>query len=123
MPKKITIPLATYGTGSVPIASTLIPGSVTSVTVTLDVGVWTNPLARLTLRLEKSEDGGKTWTGGGVPFEDVGPNSAGVFLGKNGLPRTIIVGFFTWPSTVTHVRGTLQIAGGTIRTVGSVEIN
>lgn len=122
MPKTVTIPTATYTTGMAPIASTKILGGVQSATITLDVSAWTNPLARLTLRLEKSEDGGTTWTGGGVPFEDVGPNSAGVFPGKDGLPRTSIAGFFTWPTTVTHMRGTVQMTGGTIRTGGSVDI-
>ena len=116
----VTIPKRNYQTGQSEIAPTVVPLGSTQLQITLDVTDWTNPASILSMAMEKSEDDGVTWTGGGAFTSQ--PNANGQFIGKNGNVLTNLKTSFSWPSTVTRIRGAITISGATIRTGGTVTV-
>lgn len=117
----ITIPTATYNVGSATIPTSTVPAGATSMDVLFNVTNWTNPDSRLTIALEISLDNQATWVGGGSSMTHCGAD--GTFRGKNGEVLTSILASFSWPSGVTHLRGTLTITGASINTGGTVTVN
>lgn len=117
----IPIPAKTYNVGSVQIPPTAVPAGSSSMTIVLDVTQWTNPASVLSVAMEMSTDGGVTWVGGGAFTTH--PNANGQFPGKSGAPLSTIMSFWSWPSSVTHLRGTVTITGTPIQTSGTITVN
>jgi hypothetical protein len=122
LPLIIAIPVVSRPVGNTAIPSTAVPTGAISMTVDLDFTAWTNPVATLTIALERSEDGGVTWVPAGGLF-GLHPNASGQFVGRSGQVLTHGGVFVTWPPNTTHLRGTVTISGASIVTGGTVTVN
>lgn len=115
----ISIPNRTYQTGVASIAEAPVLAGSSTLKATLNVTQWTNPASVLTMIMEMSEDNGATWVGGGAFTAQC--DADGTFRRK-GVILTEIGATFQWPPTVNRLRGTITIAGASIRTSGTVEV-
>lgn len=117
----ITIPLNLYNVGSQPIASSPVPVGAVEMMITLATAAWINPVAMMDIAMEFSLDNESTWLPGGRAPMQCRPD--GTFRGPGGTILTETKARFSWPSGVTHARGTVTITGASITTGGTVDIN
>jgi len=117
----VPIPDNTYQVGSAPISAQAVPAGAVQMVCTFATVNWTNPLAALHIALEVSRNNQATWTGGGESTTACG--SDGLFHNRSGGVLSTISSEFTWPSGVTHLRGTVTISGAAIHTNGTVVVN
>lgn len=116
-----TIPSNTYNIGSQPIAAAPVPVGAKQLLLILDAVNWTNPLSILDIAMEFSLDNQASWLPGGRAPLQCGAD--GTFRGPRGTILTEARASFSWPTGVTHARGTVTITGASIQTGGTVEIN
>jgi len=118
--KTFLIPTKTYQPGVQTIPGSAVPPESTRMTLTLDVTNWSVPTVVVDVAMELSQDGGVSWRPGGrAPLQC---RSDGTFRSPIGEILTQVTAQFSWPSGVTHARGTVVITGNSVRTGGTVEI-
>ena len=110
LPLVVNIPNGNYQVGTASIAQSAVPAGATQLVIAIDTSQWTNPVQRLTISLEQSQNGGATWAGGGS-WSAVGDN----------LPATVMA-TFQWAPTVTHLRGTIAVSGAAIHCSGTITV-
>jgi hypothetical protein len=116
-PGQIVIPVARYS-GKAALPGTPVIGTPTSLRVSLDVSDNTDPTVAWVITVEYSTDGGSTWQ----PAGNCARNGfAGPVTDKNGQVVTTSGCAFSFPNGANRLRGTLQILGGALSTLGRIE--
>ena len=116
----VNIPTKNYQVGTASInPSPVLPGS-SSMLLTIDVTQWTDPDTRLDVVIECHHGDGLWGFCGGLI--DAHPDANGKFIGKGGAVLSEIKASVSWTPTITDLRGTITIIGGTVRVGGSVVV-
>lgn len=118
--------LFTSGTINIPTGDLVIPqsawpGAFLSATISLNrcttptPTIWPNVATTIDIALEVSYDGAATFLPGGG-----GTAQGGIALGKGSAERAQTFFTFTYSQVPTHIRGTVTVASGPLRTAVTV---
>ena len=113
-----SLPLSNHQTGIVTVPSRAVPLGLEGILIliarntTATNNIWTSTSEIIVFRIDASFDNEATWT----PDMFVGRYSGGLKLDKQGAEITHTEASFFFTPQPTHLRATMEIIGGPIRT-------